>query len=264
MKFMPVVIGVLLAWVMVICTQTALAEDVIERTVAISDVTQLQIEGDGSVVLRIGDAPQLKMTAAESQLDKIKVDAKGNTLRIRKNNRWGWFSENSNIAYEVTLTQLQWLEVSGGMSVDVLSAVTADNFELKVNGGSTINFAELAVKNKVHFKLNGGCEFKVAHLTAKELDVKGNGASDITVMAGSVQKQTLKFNGASDYKAYALESDVADVHNSGASDVKLWVKEKLDLHLNGAGAVYYYGNPEVSSKISGVSDVVRQGDVPPK
>lgn len=262
MKFMPVVIGVLLAWVMVLCTQTALAEDIVERTVAISDVTQLQVEGDGTLVLRIGAEPQLKMTAPISQLDKVTVNAKGPILRIRKKNRWGWFSESSKIAYEVTLTQLQWLEVSGGMEVNVLSAVKAENFELNVNGGSTINFSELTVNNKLQLKLNGGCDFKVASLNANELEIHGNGASDITV-AGNVKTQTLKFNGASNYNAYALESSVVDIHNAGASDVKLWVKEKLDLHLNGAGTVHYYGDPKVYSKISGVSDVVRKGDVPP-
>ncbi len=262
MKIMPVVIGVLLAWVMVLCTQTALAENIVERTVVISDVTQLQIEGDGSLELRIGANPTLKMTALKTQLDKVTVDAKGNVLRIRKNNRWGWFSEKSEITYQVTLTELQWLEVSGGMEVNVLSPINTDEFGFNMNGGSVVKFVDIRVKKTLKVELNGGSELNITSLVANDFEVHGNGAASITV-AGKVHKQTLEFNGASQYNGFALESNVASVHSSGASAVEMWVSETLDIHLNGAGEVEYYGSPKVHSEIAGVSDVVRKGDVPP-
>jgi hypothetical protein len=262
MKFMPVVIGVLLAWVMVICTQTALAEDIVERTVEISDVNSLHIEGDGVLEVRIGAEPSLTMTGLKSQLDKMTVDAKGTTLRVRKKGRW-WSSESFKINYQVTLKTLEGLNVNGGMAVNVLSPIQADNFEFNLNGGGEVNFLAMAVEHRLVLKLNGGSELNIPQLKAGELEVKANGAAEIT-LAGQVHKQILKFNGASEYRAYGLESNVVDIRSSGASEAKLWVKEKLELHLNGAGEIKYYGAPEVHSQIAGVGGVERKGDVPPQ
>lgn len=261
MKFMPVVIGMLLAWIMVICTQTALAEDVIERTVAISGVNQVHVEGEGKLALRIGESPSLKMTAVASALEKVTVDGNGEVLRIRKKGRWGWSSDNANIQYELTLTEFQGLAVTGGLDVDVLSPVSSEDFYLHINGGAAIRFDELHLTGELSAKLNGGSELSIPMLSAKAVDFKGNGAADISV-AGQVQKQTLRFNGAAEYRAFDLESQTVNIHSSGASSAQLWVTQTLDLHLNGAGEIDYYGNPKVHSNIAGVGSVERKGDQP--
>ncbi|HEY7774225.1 MAG TPA: DUF2807 domain-containing protein [Marinagarivorans sp.] len=261
MKFMPVVIGMLLAWVMVICTQTALAEAVVERTVAISGVNQLHIEGDGALRLRIGDTPSLKMTALASELETIKVDASGELLRIRQKGRWGWSSRRAKIQYELTLQTFEGLTLNGGLDVDVLSPVVADDFYLHINGGGAIRMTELTLNDEFFAKLNGGCELNIAALNAHVIDVTGNGAADITI-AGRVQKQLLKFNGAAEYHAFQLESETVEIRSSGANAARLWVTGQLDLHLNGAGGIYYYGDAQVHSNISGVGSVERKGDKP--
>lgn len=77
---------------------------------------------------------------------------------------------------------------------------------------------------------------------------------------GKATEQYITMKGTGTYIAKDLETQKTEVHLRGIGDVKVWVKEELDVQINGIGTVSYYGSPVVNSKGSILSTVHKLGD----
>jgi hypothetical protein len=62
------------------------------------------------------------------------------------------------------------------------------------------------------------------------------------------------------YDAPDLGSRAAKVVICGGGDATVWVLDTLDVQINGAGRVSYYGSPAVAEDISGAGTVTGLGD----
>ena len=261
MKFMPVIVGILVAWVLVICTQTALAEDIIARTVAINGVSALKIEGPGSLDIALGEEESLVITAPKSLLTKITVVGQEQELHIKANYNNLFNANNDALDYKLTLKSLTQLHIYGSLTANILSPINTPEFDLLNNGAAQITFAHPIKNNNTRITINGAGHLTVNALTTQHLTVKNNGAAEFTIN-GVTQQQTLTLNGAAEYHAYGLQSKNITATLNGASQAHLWVSETLNLTANGAADINYYGDAEVTSKLSGASELHHQGAHP--
>lgn len=261
MKYLPIVVAVLIAWMMALSVQTVVAEDLVQRSVEISAVTRLEIEGGGDLELRIGDREALEIVAPASVMEHVKVDAKGDVLRIRQRGKHFWSFKSNPVQYQLTLKALEGIEVTGAVNISVVDPVISKAMEVRATGASVISFVHLTADNALDVRLTGASKVMVADLKAESVKVDSTGAGNIH-LAGNVQKQSLHLSGAAEYHAFGLNSTAADVHLSGASKTELWVRDSLELNISGSTQVNYYGSPKLKSKTSGASQIQRLGEAP--
>jgi hypothetical protein len=78
-------------------------------------------------------------------------------------------------------------------------------------------------------------------------------------MEGKATEQYVTIKGTSEYDASNLESIKTQITLNGIGDAILWVKEDLQIEINGIGTVSYYGSPVVNSKGTLLSNVNKLG-----
>ncbi|MEW5870156.1 MAG: head GIN domain-containing protein [Chloroflexota bacterium] len=211
--------------------------NVITESRQVSDFNQVVLSGIGELQITQGESESLEIEAEDNLLPLIETEVRNNTLYIGiKENRTG-ISPTKPIRYQLSLKELDSLEISGAGSakVDVLETETLD------------------------LMLSGVGAIKVGTLTADTLAVAISGAGNCQV-AGQVQRLKVDMSGAGSLEAGDLQAQTADVQISGVGGAKLWVSETLDAVLSGVGNLEYYGNPSVTMEESGVGRMKSLGD----
>ena len=115
--------------------------------------------------------------------------------------------------------------------------------------------------NKVELGMSGAVNCDIQDLDCKNLDVTTNGASRLS-MSGKAGDAEVVLNGASEYEAKELLCNNIKAELNGASMMKISVTDLLDVEVNGAGEVSYYGSPEVKSDVHGAGKVKQKSEDP--
>jgi hypothetical protein len=201
----------------------------------VSGFAAIDLRGVGVLRVTQDTTETLTVRTDDNLLPLITTEVRDGTLRIAidtREHRHG--IDPTELTYDVSLTSLQALSVSGAARVESASLATED-LRLEVSG-----FA--------HVTLDG--------LQATSLHVASSGGSAF-VVNGAVDAQEVVVDGAADYRARELTSRTATVRINGAGHVVVRVVESLDAEITGAGTVEYIGQPAVVQHVSGVG-VVRQ------
>ncbi|WP_394201554.1 GIN domain-containing protein [Marinagarivorans algicola] len=264
MKYLSVVIGVLLAWVMVVCTQTVVAQEgvgaevLIERTYAIADVDALSIGGRGTMEITFGDQERLEITAGKRVLERIKVDAKGNELRIHhKAKFWGgndYDRLSDKTHYRLVLKRLHKINVSGVMSVAVAAGIKSRHVTLNMSGPSVINISDLAHVEHLSVNTSGPSELSIGGASLNVLSLQMSGPTRVE-LAGKTAQAKINMSGPSKLLAAAFKASQASVGMSGPSNATLTVEQALNASLSGLAKLDYYGEAKVQSNVTGSSHV---------
>lgn len=149
---------------------------------------------------------------------------------------------------------------------DVLPHLTAEviNGTLELGVKPRLSFKSLrrvtytvTVKSLEGIQLSGAGTIHASDIKAQTFSVAISGAGDMTI-AGSAQSQTVRISGAGNYNARDFQTDTADVTITGAGNARVSASQTLFATVSGAGAVTYYGMPQVSQRITGIGSV-KQG-----
>ncbi len=271
MKYLSVVVGVLLAWIMVICAQTAIAQEgagaerLIERTYAISDVDALSIGVRGTMEVVFGDKERLEITASKQALERIKVDAKGRELRIHNTAKSWWGNNSSRLHdkthYRLVLKHLHKITVSGVVHVGVAAGIKSRKFELDISGPSVVNIPDLAHVEHLSVNASGPSELLLGGVNLDVLNLQMSGPANVELM-GDAAQANINMSGPSSLLAATLMLQRANLNMSGPSDAKVWVVQTLNASLSGPAELAYYGDAKVKTATAGPSDVRYLGAEP--
>lgn len=138
----------------------------------------------------------------------------------------------------------------------VLSASGIESAEVAEYG--FISGPGLAV-DRLSLRLTGNGELDFPDLSASHLEVvtaRGTGAVRVT---GRVSTQRIELSGVADYEALQLASSRARMTLSGTGSARVRVEDHLTASIAGSGSIYYLGNPELDSTITGTGDLVQIG-----
>ena len=83
----------------------------------------------------------------------------------------------------------------------------------------------------------------------------GSGTSRLRGQAGTLG---MVVAGAADVDASALKADHVSVEVTGAGDVSVHATGSLDVVLAGVGDLTYTGNPKITSRVTGVGEIVKK------
>jgi hypothetical protein len=215
--------------------------DVLTETRAVSDFDRVILGGIGELTLIQGEEENLEIEAEDNILPQITTEVRDGTLTISFDDaEWEEFIQpNEPIRYTLRMIDVTGLTISGAATLEA-DALESSSLALGLSGGGAI---------------------RVNALTASEIAVDISGVGHIA-LAGQVGAQSIDLSGGGAYQAAHLESNRASVDVSGLGTATLWVNDTLDVVISGGGDVNYYGDPAVTSNISGLGGVDRLGDRP--
>lgn len=217
---------------------------------------------DVSSAVRVGlsqDGEESVSVETDANLIRyLEVEERGDTLYVGLNDhaRRLNISPSRGITFTVGVDELEAIDMSGA-SVLAAGALESNDFELSISGASDVEIEALHVE-AARIDASSSSNLSIGDLQTEALEVAANGSSTIEV-SGEAAEQVADVVGDSHYEAGDLQSEEAHVSLSGASDARLRVSDTLDVDASGASSAGYYGDPIVSQKLSGASDLERLG-----
>ena len=202
----------------------------------IGEFSQVALEGFGELAITQGDEPALSITAEDNIIDKIITEVRADTLVIS-------FEKGFNVAptkkihFDLVVTDLEDLTLSGAGDI-FINALESTSLDVTISGAGS-----LAINN----------------LEAKTVHIELAGAGDVEI-SGEVVDQSISLSGAGNYDAGDLQSQTAVVEISGFGNSTLWVEDALDITMDGAGKLEYYGQPVVTQHINGAGSIESLGE----
>lgn len=201
-----------------------------------ADVTAVQLETSGSLVVEQGDTPGLTVTARESVLEDLTSEVRDGVLvlGVQPGVRWQSFGA---VEYHLVLPSLETVAVLGSGDVEVDRA-DGDQLGLTIEGSGDVEVADVDVDS---------------------LSVSIAGSGDVTVR-GQARSEQVSIEGSGGHDGEDLTSAEAVVSVQGSGDVLLAVSDSLDVSIQGSGSVTYAGDPRVTRDIQGSGDLVQASD----
>lgn len=186
------------------------------RTYAVSDFSALSLRGSDDVDVRVGTGFSVRAEGPSKELDKLKIERVGDTLRIGRKNRSGfdWGGSSENVTVYVTMPRIVGTTIagSGNMTVD---RVEGQRFTIDAAGSGNLNVAMLAVR---------------------EAKVSMAGSGDVA-LKGSADRLTVDIAGSGDVDAAGVKAAGAAVNVLGSGSVRAEVNGQASVSMMGSGDV---------------------------
>jgi hypothetical protein len=213
--------------------------NVATQEMAVSDFQRVTLQGFGQVTITQGDEQALSVTTDDNIMPYIKAEVRGGTLTLGfdRDGRNLEFRPSDGIQFDLSVRDISKLRLSGAGDISA-DSLRAERLEIALSGAGNVS---------------------IGSLEADRLTVRLSGAGNVN-LAGRVAEQGVFLSGAGDYRAADLESQTAHVELSGAGSAIVWASDTLNARATGAGAIEYYGSPQLTKKVSKVGRVVSLGD----
>jgi len=141
-------------------------------------------------------------------------------------------------------------DLSGGSDAEI-EAMIGSNVDISVSGGGDVHGLLIKADN-LSLDLSGGSETMLGQFTGGALDVQISGGGNAEI-AGDSDSLVIDLSGGSSFDGPDLKSGRVEVNGSGNATV--WATETLVVDLSGGGIVEYFGDPQITSQLSGGSKV---------
>jgi hypothetical protein len=198
----------------------------------IDDVTAVVLKTDGDVVVTLGEAPSLTITARAAAMDLLTSEVDDGVLTLNVN---GPHLGLGDVDYALTVEQLSDVTIDGSGDV-VVDFTGADEITVAISG-------------------SGDVEGSGVDASSVTTSIEGSGDIELT---GRADEHTLEIDGSGNFEGLDFETERARVSISGSGDVEVFVTGELDAEISGSGEIRYLGDPEVTSDISGSGSVVEE------
>jgi hypothetical protein len=186
------------------------------RTFAATDFDQVDLRGSDDVDIRVGTGFSVRAEGPSSELDKLKIEKIGNTLKVGRinNSSFHWGGRHEGVKVFVTMPRIAQAGVagSGNLSID---RVEGQSFTGETAGSGNMTLAALNVQTG---------KFSIA----------GSGDMNLT---GSAKQLTMEIAGSGDIDAGAVKAEGASVSIAGSGSAKADVTGPANVSVMGSGDV---------------------------
>ncbi len=237
---------------------TAAAGSIKAETFEVEEFSAIRYSLPFNVELVAADEPFVTLEGDQDTIDEIIVEVDGDTLKIRKENRWfDWSDEEIHVTVGYTELEALYMNGSGDAYAEELDT---DDLFIKISGSAGVEIDQL-VSNDLTITISGSGNVNVNDLEADSMTTSISGSGDVEV-SGSVITQTISIAGSGDHNARELRSQEADVDIKGSGDVEVWALASLNARVMGSGDIEYYGEPQLRERIMGSGDIKHRGQEP--
>ena len=208
---------------------------VISEDFNLNAFTELRLALDADVYLLQGDEHRIQIEAQPNIIDEIDFRIRNGVLTIGRDR---CIRDHKKIEIYLTLIKLESLSNSGSGDIYSDSNLDVGYIDLNISGSGNV---ELNVEGT---QIN-------SHLS---------GSGDLRLW-GSVDRIYHSVSGSGDLNAFGLDVNEAHLNVSGSGDSEVNVYEYLDVNISGSGNVYFIGNPEIHSRISGSGQLIEASSI---
>jgi hypothetical protein len=212
--------------------QVNLTGQIVEDSRQVTAFDTLQIPGTGTVTIRIGPTPSLKIRTDKALLDKITTEQHGSTLILSQKDGIG-FTMNAPIEYELTTNSLRSISIAGSATVTALDTIKGTNLSIEIAGSGDIQAA--------------------LDVDSAAISVIGAGKLELS---GRAEKLSHKVLGSGDLRGEKLNGTDATITILGSGNTEIGTFNALDVTIAGSGDVFYSGNPRIQSKTPGSGKLI--------
>ncbi len=203
------------------------------RTFQVADFDQIDLRGSDDVDVRVGTGFSVRAEGPSEQLDRLKIDRDGETLKIGRKNGTGFgWSKGANVKVYVTLPRLTEATVSGSANM-AIDRVEGSAFEGAIAGSGNLTIAAVQVES-AKFSIAGSGTARASG-TARELSVEIAGSGNVEASKLQAKSATIEIAGSGSVRA--VVDGPAKVDMMGSGDVDLGPKSRCTTSKMGSGSV---------------------------
>ena len=224
------------------------------REMDYDDFTKIEVGYAFKVDITRSDSFSVSITLDDNLFEYLVTQHVGDTLRIDLDPNHSY--RNTTQRAEITLPELQGLELSGASRGDISGFSSTDALQLEASGASSLTIDDVNA-GSTRFNVSGASRIS-GSITITEGDFIVSGASSVD-LNGTATDIQVEASGASVIRLSAFAVSNASIELSGASSATVNVSDRLDVHASGASRVTYTGNPSLGSvSVSGGSTISEQ------
>jgi hypothetical protein len=219
-----------------------------------ADFTGVQAGGAFDVVITPLSTYSVSISAPQNWFKHMTIKKSGSTLEVGMNfGFWDfWRNLGSKPKLEVSMPELDNLNLSGASTGTARGFTTTKNFQLELSGASSADVDIGAYDTSIAVT---GASHATGILNINDLTLDVSGASNIT-LSGTGNNLNLKVYGASGADLGNLQVKDAMVELRGASHGTVDTSGKLDINASGASSLSYVGNPTIGTiDVTGASSI---------
>jgi len=102
---------------------------------------------------------------------------------------------------------------------------------------------------------SGASNLTLNGISGPAFSMQLDGGHQVRVRGGELEKLTIKAAGAANIETFMLRAQSVDLQVSGAAAVRVRAEKQLNVDASGACKVEYTGNPQITQKLSGMSEL---------
>ncbi len=200
-----------------------------KRTV--SNFDEVSTSGDFTVLLVEDSISRIELYSEDNILPEIETEVSGNELKIYFD-KFKYCYDHSGVTITIYNPSFKGIHLSGSGKISSYDTLTGGNLDVNLSGSGKM---DLIVSN--------------TNLTSK---ISGSGSIDLQ---GETSHAVHTISGSGYLNGYNLISAEASATISGSVICRVNVVNKLNVTISGSGNVYYIGNPQITTNISGSGQV---------
>ncbi len=208
--------------------------DAAGRNFGITSFTKIRVSGPYKVNVATGVAPFARANGSPTAIDRVAIEARGDTLIVQSNPSWGGYPGTDPGPVEVTVGTHDLASASligsGSVAIDRVKAL---GFTLTVQGSGAAD---------------------IGNVTADQLNVSLEGTA-VAKLRGKAGKVTTLVRGMSTLDAGHLETPSADISVDGTATIDANVTDTVRVNGWGPATVRLTGRPACTLKVSGSASV---------
>ena len=207
------------------------SNNIISENRAVSGFKGIEFSTFGKVNIIQSDKESLNINGPDNLVSEISTSVNNGILVIKNKENFTVSSLNQKdiLTFTIGFKELTSLNVSGAGDVQV-ETLSTTSMDVNMSGAGNVVMNQLTTGN---FSIN----------------ISGLGGLEVT---GSATQATIDISGAGNVNAPDFKVHTANVTISGLGGATVWVTDSLTGDISGAGSVSYYGNPQTSTKATGL------------
>ncbi len=203
------------------------------QTRQVSPFNKIEAYGSVNVIYTSSDSLEVKVSAADKEIDNVETKVDNATLFIHNKGR---FTNPVNVY--VKNSKLTELQSSGATSFKTTNIIKGDSISFSVSGSADVK----------------------ANTEMRSIHAIQSGASDLK-LTGSATNIFAELSGASTLKGFDLSVNNATVVTTGASTAKVYVNEKLVANASGASNIKIKGDvKDISAEATPAASITKTFD----
>lgn len=200
------------------------------RSYPVTGFTGVDVQGADSVAVQVGSGFSIRAEGPASELDTMRIERSGDTLRIGRQRRGGNWVSRGRVKVFVTMPRITDAGVSGSGSLTI-DQVTGPHFGASVAGSGSLGIGALRVEH-ADFSIAGSGGLRASGTADMlNLNIAGSGS----VAASALRAKSAKVSIAGSGSVTARVEGPATVSIMGSGDVDLGPAARCTTRRMGSG-----------------------------